>query len=329
MAVLFNGRTAVHVGSDGTLTTQDDCYTGPERQVVTYQNIAKSKDAANTAKTVFINGHPVCHKESYFSKSYGSEAGDGGGVKSGTICGKAEFVTSSSNVFIEGIPAVRQGDLMVSNNRNTPPAPLQQKGVPFSGDQDKINKFPKMPYPKLEFDLSDLAPGLLPKEILQIVRKSNRLYATYMTFSLTGSLMLQKEGMQNPLTLNLHGYEIEAKQTLGDFTNALTLSIFNKNEIAISCSITSQSWTASITPEPLGFKAEANPQPVSTLYKEWSIMGTLGFECEVKYEPLIPTYDLVPLEELINEHSRQIIGTCIGILFALSIRAIGCLVAAA
>ena len=49
MTVLINGRSAVHTGSEGTLVTQDICYTGPAKQPVTYQNIAKTKDAKNTA----------------------------------------------------------------------------------------------------------------------------------------------------------------------------------------------------------------------------------------------------------------------------------------
>ena len=127
MTVLINNRTAVHTKSGGQVTTQDTCYTGPDQHLVTYQNIAKSQDAENTAQTVFINGNPVCHSQSFFKRSYGSEAGNGGGINSRTCCDKAEFITASQDVFIEGITAVRQGDLMVSNKRNTRAAPLQQK----------------------------------------------------------------------------------------------------------------------------------------------------------------------------------------------------------
>jgi hypothetical protein len=129
MTVIINGRTAVHKESGGTLTTQDVCLTTDNKIPVTYNNIAKSADADNEAQTVFVNGNRICHKNSIFSKSTGDENGDHKGRNSGTIQGKAEFVTASTNVFIEGIPAVRQGDLMVSNNRNTPPAQLQQPGV--------------------------------------------------------------------------------------------------------------------------------------------------------------------------------------------------------
>lgn len=129
--VLINGRTAVHAGSGGVLTTIDVCWTKIGKPVVRipYVNIARSSDAAGTAASVLVNGHPVCHLESNFSKSTGDEPGDHLGVVSGTIQGKATFISASSNVFIEGVPAVRQGDLMVSNNMNTPPAPLVQPGA--------------------------------------------------------------------------------------------------------------------------------------------------------------------------------------------------------
>lgn len=129
--VLINGRTTVHAGSGGTLTTVDVCYTkiGKPIKDIPYTNIAKSADAADTAASVLINGHPVCHRGSNFAVSTGDEPGDHYGVISGTIQGKAEFISSSANVFIEGMAAVRQGDLMVSNNKNTPPMPLVQPGA--------------------------------------------------------------------------------------------------------------------------------------------------------------------------------------------------------
>ena len=130
--VLINGRTAVHAGSSGVLTSVDVCLTkiGHSTVPIPYTNIARSEDAAQTASTVFINGHPVCHKNSIFAKSSGDEPGNRKGIKSGTITEKAEFVTASSNVYIEGIAAVRQGDYMVSNNANTAPMPLVQPGAP-------------------------------------------------------------------------------------------------------------------------------------------------------------------------------------------------------
>ncbi len=129
--VLINGRTAVHKGSKGVLTTVDVCLTkiGKSTVPIPYTNIARSEDAAKTASTVFVNGHPICHKNSIFAKSTGDEPGNRKGIKSHTITEKAEFVTASSNVYIEGVAAVRQGDMMVSNNANTAPMPLSQPGA--------------------------------------------------------------------------------------------------------------------------------------------------------------------------------------------------------
>ncbi len=136
--VLINGRTAVHAGSGGTLTTVDVCRTtiGSAVVPISYTNIAKSSDADKTAGSVIINGNPACIKSSTFAKSCGDESGDKKGVNSGTITEKAEFITASGNVFFEGIGATRQGDMMVSNNKNTAPMPLVQggAGAPPAGD---------------------------------------------------------------------------------------------------------------------------------------------------------------------------------------------------
>jgi hypothetical protein len=127
--VVINGRTAVHAGSGGVVNTVDVCKVPDKCRANTFNNVAQSSNAAKTAGSVKINGNPACHKDAIFAISSGDEPGSCGGVSSGTIKQKAEFITFSSNVFIEGIPAVRQNDLMVSNNRNTPPAPVQQPGA--------------------------------------------------------------------------------------------------------------------------------------------------------------------------------------------------------
>ncbi|WP_448565335.1 DUF4150 domain-containing protein [Thalassotalea ganghwensis] len=131
--VLVNGKTAVHKDSGGVLQTVDVCLTTVGNAVVPipYPNIALSSDAASTASSVKINGNPACHKDSNFAKSTGDEAGDQKGVKSGTIKDKAHFVTYSFDVFVEGSAITRAGDLMVSNNKNTPPAPLMQPPGPM------------------------------------------------------------------------------------------------------------------------------------------------------------------------------------------------------
>ena len=135
--VIINGRTAVHAGSQGTLNTIDVCLTPSGNSVVPipYPNVARSTDADKAAESVFVNGNPMCHIKSVFKKSTGDQAGSRKGVVSGKIKGEASFLSASANVFAEGQPVTRAMDMMVSNNKNTPPAPLMQavSMPPFPG----------------------------------------------------------------------------------------------------------------------------------------------------------------------------------------------------
>lgn len=131
--VLINGRSAVHAGSNGTLNTIDVCLTpqGNGTAPIPYPNVARSADTDKGADSVLINGNPACHIKSVFKKSTGDQPGKKKGVVSGTIKGEASFVSSAFDVLIEGQAAVRAMDLMVSNKKNTPPAPLMQPiGMP-------------------------------------------------------------------------------------------------------------------------------------------------------------------------------------------------------
>ncbi|MBA3684147.1 MAG: DUF4150 domain-containing protein [Planctomycetes bacterium] len=96
---------------------------------VPYPNVARSADLADGSTTVTIDGAPVCLKGSKLATSTGDEPGSVGGVVSGTVKGKATPVTWSSNVFIEGQAVVLNGDLFVSNNKNTVPTPIVQGQV--------------------------------------------------------------------------------------------------------------------------------------------------------------------------------------------------------
>ncbi|WP_259395137.1 DUF4150 domain-containing protein [Pseudoalteromonas sp. SR43-5] len=128
--VLINGRTAVHKKSGGKLSTIDVCLTtvGPSVIPIPYANMAAASDVASVAGSVKINGNGAANIKSNFSKSKGDKPGNKKGIISGTNDGKAEFIIGSFNVLIEGKPAVRQGDLMISNSKNTPPMPLAQSG---------------------------------------------------------------------------------------------------------------------------------------------------------------------------------------------------------
>ncbi|WP_233262168.1 DUF4150 domain-containing protein [Vitiosangium sp. GDMCC 1.1324] len=70
--------------------------------------------------------NPVCVKDSNFKTSTGDEAGTNKGVASGKIQGKAEFINYSFDVKFEGKNVARAFDLMLHNDKNTPPAPVMQ-----------------------------------------------------------------------------------------------------------------------------------------------------------------------------------------------------------
>jgi hypothetical protein len=93
---------------------------------IPYPNIAKSSDTSQGSKTVKCDGNPVCLKDSNFMISTGDEAGSVGGMVSNKIIGKAEFINYSFDVKIEGKNVARAFDLMLHNDKNTPPFPVLQ-----------------------------------------------------------------------------------------------------------------------------------------------------------------------------------------------------------
>jgi hypothetical protein len=126
-----NNLSVVHKGSNGvSIAFPDVCKTpAPPAPFVPipYPNIAKSSDAAKGATKVKCDGNPVCTKDSNFSMSTGDEAGSaGGGMVSSKIKGKAEFVMTSFDVKAEGKGVARAFDIMLHNDKNTPPFPVLQ-----------------------------------------------------------------------------------------------------------------------------------------------------------------------------------------------------------
>ncbi|ABC33671.1 DUF4150 domain-containing protein [Hahella sp. KA22] len=145
VTVGVNNRSVVHKGSGGmTPCFPDVCKTptGAGPIPIPYPNVAKSTDSAKCAKTVKCDGNPVCVKDSNFSQSVGDNPGTaGGGIISGTLTSKAEFVSYSPNVKVEGKNVPRAFDLMLHNSKNTPPFPVIQKmiiALPIKTDIDCI-----------------------------------------------------------------------------------------------------------------------------------------------------------------------------------------------
>ncbi len=126
-----NMMTVIHKDSGGvSIAFPDVCKTPapPAPPVpIPYPNIAQSTDTDKGSKTVKCDGNPVCLKDSNFKTSTGDEAGSaGGGVVSSKNKGKAEFVNYSFDVKIEGKNVPRAMDLMLHNDKNTPPFPVIQ-----------------------------------------------------------------------------------------------------------------------------------------------------------------------------------------------------------
>jgi hypothetical protein len=142
VTVGVNGMSVVHKDSSGlTQAFPDVCKTpSPAGPVpIPYPNIAQSSDTADGASTVLSDGNPTCVKDSNFSTSTGDEAGTaGGGVASNKTKGKAEFVNFSFDVLFEGKGVARAMDLMLHNDKNTPPFPLVQGPVIATGKEKTV-----------------------------------------------------------------------------------------------------------------------------------------------------------------------------------------------
>jgi hypothetical protein len=130
VTVGVNNLSVVHAASNGmTMAFPDVCKTPapPAPPIpIPYPNIAKSSDTAQGAKKVTCDGNPPCVKDSNFMTSTGDEAGSLMGIASSKIKGKAEFVNFSFDVQFEGKNVPRALDLMLHNDKNTPPVPVIQ-----------------------------------------------------------------------------------------------------------------------------------------------------------------------------------------------------------
>ena len=119
-----NGLSVVHQDSDGVAksTQPDVCWTtiGPVVVPIPYDNVAKSKHLADGSATVFADGgQSIAIDGCKFAKSKGDEDGDSKGVDSDTIQAKAEFISWSPTVRIEGQGVCRLSDQMKMNKGNT------------------------------------------------------------------------------------------------------------------------------------------------------------------------------------------------------------------
>ena len=85
---------------------------------IPYPNTAMNLMAAPPVVQVLISNSPAINKGSKIALSNGDQAGSAGGVVSGSMMGKCEFMTCSFKVKIKGKPAIRQLDQAQSNKGN-------------------------------------------------------------------------------------------------------------------------------------------------------------------------------------------------------------------
>jgi hypothetical protein len=144
VTVGVNKMSVVHASSSGVSPSFPDvCKTpSPAGPIpIPYPNIAQSSDTASGTKKVKCDGESVCVENSNFKMSSGDEAGSaGGGVASNKIKGKAEFVNYSFDVKFEGKGVARALDLMLHNDKNTPPFPVLQGPVIAIETSEKAKK---------------------------------------------------------------------------------------------------------------------------------------------------------------------------------------------
>jgi hypothetical protein len=140
VTVGVNNLSVVHKDSGGkTIAFPDVCITpaAPSPIPIPYPNIAQSSDTDKGAKKVTCDGNPVCVKDSNFKTSTGDEAGSNKGVASAKNKGKAEFINYSFDVKIEGKNVPRALDMMLHNDKNTPPVPVLQPPLIAIGSEAK------------------------------------------------------------------------------------------------------------------------------------------------------------------------------------------------
>jgi len=136
VSVGVNFLSVVHKKSMGvTIAFPDVCKTPvpvpppPGFVPIPYPNIANSSDTMKGAKKVKAKGCPVCVLDSNFKMSSGDEAGSLMGMVSSKIKGKAEFLMFSFDTKAEGKGITRAFDIMLHNDKNTPPFPVIQGPV--------------------------------------------------------------------------------------------------------------------------------------------------------------------------------------------------------
>jgi hypothetical protein len=100
----------------------DFCRTpiGPNSPAIPYMIIGEFSEATGVSTNITSNGEPVViHGSTVIPTVKGNEPGVGGGIKSNTVGGRVQAMEKSSTLSFNGERAVRVGDLVYMNDRNT------------------------------------------------------------------------------------------------------------------------------------------------------------------------------------------------------------------
>ena len=117
-----NKRGIVHTKSGGqSVAFPDVCLTKVGKPIVPipYANIGSASDTSQGPTSVKTDGQMPMVKDALYSRSTGDEAGEHGGINSGTHMGTCKFLTYSFDVKFEGRGVCRVGDSLLHNDQNT------------------------------------------------------------------------------------------------------------------------------------------------------------------------------------------------------------------
>lgn len=141
VTVGVNGMSVVHKESRGVSIAPGPYFLpGPLPVVAPLPNLAESKNLQKGTKKVRCDGESVAIDGCVFSPSTLDQAARAG-VLSNKTQGKAELVTFSGDVRVEGKGVGRALDMMTHNDKNTMVAPILQgplvvpEGAPEEEDE--------------------------------------------------------------------------------------------------------------------------------------------------------------------------------------------------
>ncbi|KMO44960.1 hypothetical protein VQ03_00280 [Methylobacterium tarhaniae] len=125
-----------------TVCTSPDMCRSPTAPVPD-QVWGKADDQHNYSPDVRSNGLAIKRQDSAFTRTYGDEPGTGKGVKSNTVGGRVEPVTSSRIVQANGIPVQRHGDACALNRGHCPGEYVRVKSTPTHEPPDGRDEMSK------------------------------------------------------------------------------------------------------------------------------------------------------------------------------------------